>query len=640
MRFLDFILKKKDPALITKLGLSEFWEQLSEDEIKKFRYYSEKVLSDNKMKINDFEEKTQVTIRSATSIEDPETHTAFIIRSAADFLTDIADVSIVDADIDFAERMLVKAAEIGTNIYDLHYSYAKLVELYYGNLENDAYYEKCKEFCLRDIDIFEEIRKSSYNEYMTIAKRTYKAALITREEFSELLYKIKNRLLLPVIPAFKILIELYFLKRNYVEALLLIEKALFYDMIEEEKNYFKEMLNEARNQLYELQLEKEREREKIAAEELKREQEKTVVVEEVKAEKKIEKTENSNEESKESIQKHEEKKVEQIQEIRKIDTGIDRKTRMYLEFIKTEEEIENGDFVKNNSTDKAKEKLIKIVSAWERGSLETTPSHVIFFSLAQLYYSEENDDKSQKIMTNFIKNMEKNSPNSIYLRQAKKLKNLMENRLLRRDYIFVGPDTEEYKTLLAAANEEYKSGNYDRAAYTAKKAREVAEINNIIPNITEVLKLPMYLQKAKRYEEAWAVYNNILEERDIGGSDNLEIAKIYDKMRIQLQNEKKYEKAIVYGILSYIYEKREYEKRGDMKKQNEMATSENMSSVFSLSLRRKKLEDKESTLIELLKEISNNESDRELNYQTVSKEVYKILDYAENSELIIEAAES
>lgn len=243
-------------------------------------------------------------------------------------------------------------------------------------------------------------------------------------------------------------------------------------------------------------------------------------------------------------------------------------------------------------------------------------------------------------MVNFIKTMEKHSPNSIYLRQAKKLKNLMETGVLRRDYIFVGPDTDEYKSLLSAANEEYKNGNYDKAAYTAKKAREVAEINNIIPNIAEVLKLPMYLQKAKRYEEAWAVYNNILEERYSGWSENLEISKIYDKMRIQLQNEKKYEKAIVYGILSYIYEKKEYEKRGDIKKQNEMETFENMSSIFSLSLKRKKLENKEEALIAFLKEISNFKDDIKLNYEIISKEVYKILDYTENLELIIETAEN
>lgn len=89
-------------------------------------------------------------------------------------------MAILEIDTEFAERMLIKASEIGTNIYDLHYSYAKLVELYYGNLEKDGYYERCREYCLKDIDIFEEIRKSSYNEYMTIAKRTYKAALITR----------------------------------------------------------------------------------------------------------------------------------------------------------------------------------------------------------------------------------------------------------------------------------------------------------------------------------------------------------------------------------------------------------------------------------------------------------------------------
>ena len=86
---------------------------------------------------------------------------------------------------------------------------------------------------------------------------------------------------------------------------------------------------------------------------------------------------------------------------------------------------------------------------------------------------------------------------------------------------------------------------------------------DIYPNISEVLKIPMYLQKAKRYEEAWAVYNKLLEERFEDNSDYLGISKIYDKMRIQLQSEKKFGDALIMGIYSYMWDAAELKKTGN-----------------------------------------------------------------------------
>lgn len=623
MRFLDFIFKRKDPTLIRQLGLSEFWEKLSEDDIQKFKYFSEKVLSDNKISLNDFEEKTQIVFRSMASIEDVDTQTAFIIRSASDFLADVAEIAVLEKDLEFAEKLLIEGINKGSNIFDLHYCYTKILDLYYGNMENARCEKLCKDYCVKDIEIFEEIRKNSYNEYLTIAKRSYKAALMSKGDYDTLINKIKNHLVLPIIPAFKMLTEIYFKEKNYLEALLTTEKALLYNMDINEKEYFNEMLNQAKEYLYVLQKEKaeliskeeENQEKKVdnCVEELKVEDNSTVMIEEKK-------------EIKENLQ-------ESVSVVhREIDVP-DISSKSYQNILKIKKEIEDGNFFEKNGVEKGRERLLKIINMWERGALEGIDISLIVIKMASLYYNEENDEKAIKLIFSYIKLKEKNGENGTEAAELRRLKRGIENKTLRRDYVFSGSENEEYKSLLAVANEEYKTGNYDKAAYTAKKAKESADINNIVPNITELLKLPMYLQKSKRYEESWAIYDILLKERSSDGNCFIDISKIYDKMRIQLQSEKKFEKAIVYSLLSFIFEYKEYKKKADNKRLEELLNR--IDEIYQFSLKRCKLENKESDIKNYIKNyIDNFDKLTDIDYTILSKDIFKILNYSEPSDIL------
>ena len=149
------------------------------------------------------------------------------------------------------------------------------------------------------------------------------------------------------------------------------------------------------------------------------------------------------------------------------------------------------------------------------------------------------------------------------MKKVEKLIKLIEIGALKKDYVFKVADKEENKALLNMANEEYKNKNYENAVILAKKAKEISDSTDIYPNITEALKLPMYLQKAKCFEEAWRVYNELLEERVTDENDFLGISKIYDKIRIQLQSEKKFRDAMINGIYSYMWDAAELNRTGN-----------------------------------------------------------------------------
>ena len=71
------------------------------------------------------------------------------------------------------------------------------------------------------------------------------------------------------------------------------------------------------------------------------------------------------------------------------------------------------------------------------------------------------------------------------------------------------------------------------------------------------LRLPMYLQQAGNPDEAWGEFNAILagqyplDMRDPAFAP-LWQSQIYDKMRLFLEREKKTNKAVFFGVLSYL----------------------------------------------------------------------------------------
>ncbi len=173
MRILDFFIKKRDASLIEKFDLYEFVETLTEEEIRKFKQYSELVFNENKIKIKDFENKTTVTFRAVSNSYESESESAFFIRSATDFMADVGEVAVKDENFNLAEKILNEAIKNSKNDFDMHYSCEKMIKLYDVMIENNLdYLERYMEICQKDIEVFAEIRKSSHHEYVTMAKRS------------------------------------------------------------------------------------------------------------------------------------------------------------------------------------------------------------------------------------------------------------------------------------------------------------------------------------------------------------------------------------------------------------------------------------------------------------------------------------
>ena len=111
--------------------------------------------------------------------------------------------------------------------------------------------------------------------------------------------------------------------------------------------------------------------------------------------------------------------------------------------------------------------------------------------------------------------------------------------------------------LLKQATAKKKGGDLDAAILLLREAyAEIAQTGAIEKPAT-FLRLPMYLQEAGRPDEAWGEFNAMLaghyplDMRDPAFAP-LWQSQIYDKMRLFLQREKKNDKAVFFGVLSYL----------------------------------------------------------------------------------------
>lgn len=116
---------------------------------------------------------------------------------------------------------------------------------------------------------------------------------------------------------------------------------------------------------------------------------------------------------------------------------------------------------------------------------------------------------------------------------------------------------KEPGTLLKEATAKKRTGDLENAIKLLKKAyKEINKGSTIYP-IDIFLRLPLYLQKAKRNDEAWREFNNLLTKGFPNQMNDqtpipMEYSIIYDKMRLFLQRESKNVLAVKYGIFSYI----------------------------------------------------------------------------------------
>jgi len=109
---------------------------------------------------------------------------------------------------------------------------------------------------------------------------------------------------------------------------------------------------------------------------------------------------------------------------------------------------------------------------------------------------------------------------------------------------------------LKSATQKKKNGDIEGAIRDLRAAYEIYERGYVIPSVDVFLRLPSYLQLAGRRDDAWREYNNlIIKVGDYWNDPDISpmmYSKIYDKMRLFLQREKKYNKAVKFGIFSHV----------------------------------------------------------------------------------------
>ena len=114
---------------------------------------------------------------------------------------------------------------------------------------------------------------------------------------------------------------------------------------------------------------------------------------------------------------------------------------------------------------------------------------------------------------------------------------------------------QHISALLKQATKLKQEGKTDDAIQCLRDA--FAKIKNCseVYSIDTYLRLPLYLQQAGRNDEAWSEFNNLLiNTGQLGSGDTvlpMDHSKIYDKMRLFLQREKRFLEAVRFGILSY-----------------------------------------------------------------------------------------
>ena len=120
----------------------------------------------------------------------------------------------------------------------------------------------------------------------------------------------------------------------------------------------------------------------------------------------------------------------------------------------------------------------------------------------------------------------------------------------------ISPEEERARELLKEATALFND-DPDSAIARLREAYTQIAHTDVDYTVATFLRLPMYLQKASRRDEAWREFNRLLTDGYPNmpeGDTNwcyMESA-VYDKMRLFLQREKRLVESVRYGVLSLI----------------------------------------------------------------------------------------
>lgn len=137
---------------------------------------------------------------------------------------------------------------------------------------------------------------------------------------------------------------------------------------------------------------------------------------------------------------------------------------------------------------------------------------------------------------------------------SKEKKNDIKNEPARE--IHTRRFTSSPEDLLKKATSLKKENKIDEAIEALREAYKAIEKTKLDYSEDVYLRLPMYLQAAKRNDEAWAEFNKLivsLPQRYSGSVLYMAYSSVYDKMRLFLQREGKHKEAVIQGVLSYLF---------------------------------------------------------------------------------------
>ncbi|MBU2522279.1 MAG: hypothetical protein KKD50_08635 [Proteobacteria bacterium] len=109
---------------------------------------------------------------------------------------------------------------------------------------------------------------------------------------------------------------------------------------------------------------------------------------------------------------------------------------------------------------------------------------------------------------------------------------------------------ERYYRLNREATALKQEGKINEAIEKLMEAYREAQERKLSLTVKDYLRLPAYLQEAKRNDEAWSWFNRLIQEC---ASDFMSLSDIYDKMRLFRQREKAHKDAVKYGVLAELY---------------------------------------------------------------------------------------
>lgn len=183
-------------------------------------------------------------------------------------------------------------------------------------------------------------------------------------------------------------------------------------------------------------------------------------------------------------------------------------------------------------------------------------------------------------------------------------------------------------TLLKKATELKKNGNIDSAIETLKLAYSEIKKTNTTYSINTFLRLPLYLQEAKKNDQAWKEFNNLLSQGYPNYDRDQEVwpaeeGIIYDKMRLFLQREGKHNLAISFGIFSHlkwtiaVYRQKRNEELKSYQNKNEI------SEMLKPLLKKAMKDNLSNELVELVSNETANPS--KINIAEVTKKIAELI---------------